>query len=179
MISFVNVLNGTVVGTVILMVFMFLLTGCGNDTDRQVLEAYSCSVKQVDGGALITCPDGTQQVILNGQDGSNGVDGQDGLNGSDGQNGVDGQDGQDGADGVDGQDAELPGTAIIDTIDPCGPSGGFDEILLVLADGRIIAYFAGNEGFLTALNCNQNYRTTDAQRCRFTINQACEYVENN
>ena len=74
-----------------------------------------CSVEQLDDGALITCPDGSEAMVYNGHDGEAGVDGIDGVdgedgvdgnNGSDGTNGTAGVDGNDGLAGQDGQDGE-------------------------------------------------------------------------
>ena len=55
-----------------------------------------------DVNGIINGVDGTSGV--DGQDGTSGVDGQDGTSGQDGQDGTSGQDGQDGTSGVDGQD---------------------------------------------------------------------------
>lgn len=58
---------------------------------------------------------------------------------------------------------------IVELIDPCGDGPGFDEILLKLGDGTYIAYFqSGNKRHLAVLSPG-NYRTTDQQRCNFTI----------
>lgn len=137
---------------------VFALIGCsgGPFVESEVANS-SCSVSSVDGGALISCPDGSQQVVLNGNNGVNGTDG---------------------VDGADGQDAVLPDTSVVEIIDPCGPSGGFDEILLALADGSIVAYFAGVSGFLTVLKCGRSYVTTDAEACSFKLDNECNYVEN-
>lgn len=131
----------------------FAAVACSGGTQTYV---YSCSVEAADGGSLITCPDGSQQVVLDGVDGTNGTDGIDGTN---------------------GQDADLPDSTVTEVIDPCGDGPGFDEVLLVLADGSIVAYFAGVGGFLAVLDCNQNYVTTDTQACMFRVNEVCEYEE--
>jgi len=59
---------------------------------------------------------------------------------------------------------------VVALIDPCGPSGGFDEIIIELSNGDLVAYFRqnGSRQFLTILSDGQ-YRTTDAQRCRFEV----------
>lgn len=61
-------------------------------------------------------------------------------------------------------------TTVATIIDPCGDkSGYFDEQLIKLSDGSIIAYFEQNgKRFLTTLP-NGNYRTTDQQACNFSI----------
>ena len=55
-------------------------------------------------------------------------------------------------------------------IDPCGDNPNeFDETLLVMTDGSIVGYFQqGGRRFLTQLP-DGNYRTTDRQRCNFSI----------
>lgn len=59
--------------------------------------------------------------------------------------------------------------SIVEFIDPCGDSSGFDEILLKTSTGKIVAYFEqGNKRFLTILG-NGTYQTTDNQACRFKI----------
>lgn len=67
--------------------------------------------------------------------------------------------------------AELEtGLMVVQLIDPCGDSiGQFDEILLKLSDGTIIAYFEhGSKRFLTVVS-DGNYRTTDASNCAFSV----------
>jgi hypothetical protein len=60
--------------------------------------------------------------------------------------------------------------SIVEFIDPCGDyPGRFDEVLMVTSSGSYVAYFqSGGRRFLTVLP-DGNYRTTDFQRCRFTI----------
>lgn len=136
---------------IVILFALFQIACSGGETK---LTTYSCTVAKVDGGALISCPDGSQEVILDGSEGT------------------------DGTNGVDGEDAILPDSNVVEIIDPCGPSGGFDEVLLVLADGSIVAYFSGVGGFLTVLTCDQNYITTDNQACPFLLDNECNYVEN-
>lgn len=61
-------------------------------------------------------------------------------------------------------------TTVKRLIDPCGDNpNNFDEKLIELSSGEIIAYFEqGSKRFLTSLS-DGNYRTTDAQRCNFQI----------
>ncbi len=65
-------------------------------------EQAACSVSKNDDGESYTlkCLDGTEVVIHDGKDGS---DGKDGEKGSDGKNGTDGKDGEDGSNGKDGE----------------------------------------------------------------------------
>jgi len=59
--------------------------------------------------------------------------------------------------------------AVVDIIDPCGDSPGFDEVLLRLANGQLLAHFAsGSLQFLTLVP-DGSYVTTDSQQCHFTV----------
>jgi septal ring factor EnvC (AmiA/AmiB activator) len=62
---------------------------------------------------------------------------------------------------------------IVEFVDPCGDMlGQFDEVLLRTSSGKLVAYFeSGSRRFLTILSPG-SYRTTDAQRCNFSINPA-------
>lgn len=76
----------------------------------------------------------------------------------------------DGAAGADGADAVLPPDTIVGFIDPCGdhPSH-FDEVVLVTADSKLVAYFEqGSKRFLSVLTPG-NYITTDNQACHFSV----------
>lgn len=73
-----------------------------------------------------------------------------------------GQDGKDGEDGTDG---------ILEIIDPCGDHPNhFDEIIIRVSTNELFAYFedGGNRRFLAILPPG-NYRTTDRQKCDFTV----------
>lgn len=60
--------------------------------------------------------------------------------------------------------------AIIEVIDPCGKQAIHDEVLIRLADGRLLAYFEnGNKRYLTILNPNTVYTTTDGTSCTVVI----------
>lgn len=168
----------------------------------------SCSVFRDEQGSevVISCPDGTQEVIQDGKDGSsckveelvggsmiscgetqafikNGENGVDGsacsvasdLNGSgsliscsDGtssfiRNGEDGVNGEDGAQGLD---------AITEVIDPCGSetTQGFDEVLLRLSSGDILAHLSSGENqHFVILKKERKYITTDGTKCQFEI----------
>lgn len=139
----------------IIVMAVFSMIGCGK-TRIEHIAAPGCHVEGVSGGAVITCPDGSQSVILNGVAG---------LDGSDGAVGAPGERGATGAVGPSGQNA------VIEVIDPCGDGAGFDEVLLVIGTGEIIAYFEGpsNTKHL-ALLIPGNYRTTDQQACNFRVN---------
>ena len=83
--------------------------------------------------------------------------------------GADGKDGVDGKDGADGKDADASEFDIVEVIDPCGDEAAFDEVILRLANGELLAYFAGSDGFLTLIDPG-NYVTTDGTGCQFTVN---------
>lgn len=61
-------------------------------------------------------------------------------------------------------------TTVSEVVDPCGNSRWRDEVLLVMSDGSIVAYFeeSGGRRFLSTLG-DGAYRTTDRQRCRFSV----------
>lgn len=105
----------------------------------------SCTVERVSNGAIITCPGAESVVILNGTDGANGQDGE------------------------DGQDAPATAYTVVELIDPCGAQPGFNEVLLRMANGQLIAHYAqGNKQFLAVIGPG-NYMTTDGHSCYFTI----------
>jgi hypothetical protein len=80
-------------------------------------------------------------------------------------------DGEDGEDGIDGANA------VLEIIDPCGNNEGhFDEVILRLSTGDLLAYFeSGSKRFLSIIDPG-NYRTTDAQRCYFTVTEDLEVI---
>lgn len=110
-----------------------------------------CSVQDVVNGAIITC--GPDSVLI-----------LDGTAGIDGQNGTDGQ---------DGQDAPPTAYTVTELVDPCGDGPGFDEVIFRLANGQLVAHYAGggNLQFLALLGPGA-YRTTDSQACNFTVGPA-------
>lgn len=63
---------------------------------------------------------------------------------------------------------------VLEYIYPCGKrTGYFEEILLRTKSGKYIAYFeetGSSKRFLTLLQPNVSYRTTDAKKCYFSIN---------
>lgn len=70
--------------------------------------------------------------------------------------------------------AQLSGyTHIDEIIDPCGDTvGKYDEVLLRLSDGSIIASFsdsASGQNTRFALIPNGSYQTTDGTSCRFSV----------
>lgn len=120
----------------------------------------SCSAIQMSNGVLVSCSNGTQGFVANGQDGQDGEDGEDGEDGQDGTNGTNGTNGQNGSDGV------------IEVINPCGVQGQFEELLFRLSDGKVYAlYFGSGNAFLTWLSPG-SYVTTDGKNCHFSVNSS-------
>jgi hypothetical protein len=103
-----------------LLVLGLLLTSCANTVGFEVSQdepvtpepILSCSVEEVEGGALITCPDGSDVFIADGSDGKDGVDG---------------------TDGVDG--------LFVGYVDPCGSETQHDELLYLDRAGNVHAWF--------------------------------------
>lgn len=78
-------------------------------------------------------------------------------------------DGKDGQDGQDGEDAPIPQFTVVDSVNPCGQQGTYDEVLLKLQNGEYLAHYAhGNKQFLTIIG-DGNYVTTDGTSCNFSI----------
>ncbi len=129
--------------------------GATGATGPQGPAGTSCSVETVDpdpavapnGGALITCGS-TSTLLLNGAPGATGPQGEPGT--------------------------PAPPTAfsVVDVIDPCGPSGGADEVFLRLANGTVVASFsdnaAGQNTRLSILN-DGTFETSDGTNCVFTV----------
>lgn len=83
----------------------------------------------------------------------------------------DGRDGTNGVNGLDGVSPALPNnvTFITDIVDPCGQESQFDEVILVLSDGSLLAHYShGNRQFLVRLS-DGDYVTTDGTGCHFSI----------
>lgn len=65
------------------------------------------------------------------------------------------------------------GLRVIDIVDPCGNGPGFDEVLVRMSNGDLIAYFEdGGNRFLTILERDKYYRTTDTQHCNFRVTES-------
>lgn len=72
-------------------------------------------------------------------------------------------------DGTDGQDAPPTPYTVTELVDPCGDGPGYDEVLMRLANGQLVAHFAsGALQFLTMIGPG-SYATTDQQACQFTV----------
>jgi hypothetical protein len=109
-----------------------------------------------------------------GSQGETGSKGDKGDTGEKGDKGDTGAAGQDGADGANGQDAPVSLFSTVTVIDPCGDkSGVYDEVLLKLADGSILASFsddANGKNTRFSLLVPGSYMTTDGSKCYFTVN---------
>ena len=58
-------------------------------------------------------------------------------------------------------------------LDPCGNAPGFDEVLLRMTSGKVVAYFeSSGKRFLSVLTPNQAYVTTDGSNCQFSVDSA-------
>lgn len=169
-----------------LATFLLILVGCGKKTEtiEQIgKDGSSCTAVTRSDGNYVVCDDGTEFKVEDGKDGKDGesctvVETTSGADVTCGDTTVtidDGQDGLDGTDGQDGSDAEVSPYSIVEIIDPCGDNPGeFDEVLLRLYDGTLIAYFeSGSDRFLSEID-QGNYRTTDEQECRFSVNSELE-----
>lgn len=153
-----------------LMILCFLaLTACGQTTTLSVsplqpgpkgdkgdkgdqgipgLNGTSCAVTSVATGAIISCTDGTAAYIADGAKGDQGIKGDTGQ---------------------DGAAAPVSPYTIMEAIDPCGKQTAYDEVLLKLNNGTILAHYSdGAKQFLTVVGAG-NYVTTDGTSCYFTI----------
>ena len=166
------------------MVLLFLVS-CGSHPDHTIDCVDSCNgknKKQVESEPKVI-------IGAKGSSGSNGSSGSDGINGTNGTNGQDGIDGLDGEgcsvtrvsngaiiecantstivyDGVDGINGS---DSILEFINPCGDNSGHDEILIKTDSGELVAvYYDPPKTFLTFLEPNTSYRTTDGWNCNFS-----------
>lgn len=83
-----------------------------------------------------------------------------------------------GSTGAQGADAPVSAFSIVSMVDPCGDTAGiYDEVLLRLADGTLLASFSDDAmGTHTRLSILEPgvYQTTDGGHCHFTIDNALE-----
>lgn len=153
------------------------------------------------GVKLVLIPGPQGETGVAGRDGTNGVDGQSGLQGpqgvvgpmgpqgatgatgatgAQGIQGVAGGTGAQGPQGIQGPQGPqgLPGTNAptpipIVILDPCGDAPGiYDEVILKLPDGTLLASFSDNaSGLNTRLSqlVPGSYVTSDNSLCYFTV----------
>lgn len=82
------------------------------------------------------------------------------------------KDGERGADGTDGADAAPTQFTPVAIIDPCGKQSNYDEVLVRLANGQILASFSENSNGKNTrfvLLGAGNYATTDGTNCTFSV----------
>lgn len=71
-------------------------------------------------------------------------------------------------DGVSEENQPIP-LGISAFIDPCGPEGSFDEVIMQMTDGTLLTHYShGGKQFLTVLT-DGNYQTTDGTKCNFSV----------
>lgn len=112
-----------------------------------------------------------------GDQGEKGDAGDAGSQGEKGDKGDQGQKGDTGSQGPAGQSAPASQFSVVQVIDPCGKQSSFDEVLLKLGDGTILASFSDNENGKNtrfSLLVPGNYVVTDGTHCYFTVNSHME-----
>ena len=115
----------------------------------------SCTVTSVpandvapNGGSLITCPDGTSSLVLNGSSGTNGTNGSNGTNGT-----------------------------VVSPIQFCSGTGSyasatFPEVGFCIG-GNLYAVYSTNGGFLTEVLPGNWYSDGINSSCSFTVAANC------
>ena len=174
--------------------YIFIVTlaiGCGKKVTQETIEGangvagndgYSPRVRIVEN--LVSCPTGGITIltgldlnrsnyldvdevefsenVCNGTQGSKGETGES-IVGPQGEKGDKGDSGQDGAD------------AVVELVDPCGDASGiYDEVLLKLGDGTLLASFSDNvngQNTRFSVLTPGSYVTTDGSNCHFTVNE--------
>lgn len=106
----------------------------------------SCTVRGTPDGAVILCEDGSNAVIWHGRDYR------------------------------PEQPAPLNRYEVSEIVDPCGKQATYDEVLLKLANGQLLAHYWGSgNSFITTISPG-SYITTDGTACRFTVTPEGEVV---
>lgn len=152
--------------------------------------ATPCSVTAVNGGALITCPDGSQQVVTNGNDGPQGIQGEQGPQGNvgpqgdtgpqgpQGDQGIPGPQGSPGPTGEPGQDA-TPVT-VVQLCPSYGPTqypSSFPEQALCISGNLYGVYWDGSNAFLAEIVPGV-YASTSPDGCTLTVDANCQVTQN-
>lgn len=189
--------GGYIVGVVLATLLVGLLTGCGQELpyyeyDTDCLNGCNNTRTVIVEGT----PGATGRPGSSGTSGRDGIDGERGSDGESGPPGVPGTNGIDGSscsvaamvggalisctdgsqaailNGVDGEDAPVSDYTIVDTIDPCGPQTAYDEILLRMGNGQLVAHYShGSKQHLVLLGAG-SWQTTDNTGCQFTVDNA-------
>lgn len=128
--------------------------------------------------ALLSVGCGRQVIFVQGRPGPVGATGE---AGADGAPGADGATGATGPAGQDGTAGEAGASAVVEVIDPCGPEGAHDEVLLRFTDGGPLfaVYFSHQQklAFMTELVPGTSYITTDGTGCAFSVDENNEVME--
>jgi hypothetical protein len=84
-----------------------------------------------------------------------------------------GIDGTNGVNGLNGLNAPPTPYTPVGLVDPCGPSGGFDEVFVKMANGELVASFSDNSSGkntrFSVIKSGLNYVTTDGDSCYFSV----------
>lgn len=179
----------------ILFTLLFLCS-CGprlsntpkGDTGARGEAGLPCTIAAITGGAVITCPDGSQETILDGAKGSqgeagatgaSGTNGTNGTNGSDGANGTNGSDGAPGADGANGVNGTNGADANpVTTVQFCpGPTtypSSFPEQALCLQNELYAVMWMGGQAWLSKVVPGHYATTSTGPVCSFTVSANCQ-----
>lgn len=143
----------------------------GHNAVIEFLDAPSC----INGGKIfLTAIDTNENDLLDTEDTNiKSVTICNGLNGSDGSKGEKGDKGDAGATGPQGPAGQSSPYLPVELLNPCGDASEvYDEILVRLYDGTILASFSDKEnGQNTRFSIvgPGSYKTTDGDACYFTI----------
>ena len=130
----------------------------GSDgTSCSVATVYVGSAVAVNGGALLTCTDGTSALIVNGANGTNGVDGATGAQGATGAVGPQGQPG-----------TMFKSVQFCPGLTPTYPTT-FAEVGFVIGTD-VYGVYSANDGFMAFLPPGRYSSNGINASCNFTIN---------
>lgn len=161
-------------------------TGPKGDKGDPGIPGTTCLAQTVIGGVNILCGNNAPVFVRDGTDGLNGTNGTNGIPGTgctvitilpsvgNPTGGAQVTCGLTSAIIINGaSSASAAAYNVVETIDPCGASGGQDEVFLRTASGALIALFVDSSSALTArlsyLKDGINYQTTDSQSCQFNV----------
>lgn len=72
--------------------------------------------------------------------------------------------------GTNGQDLTAGTYSVAEIIDPCGQQAAFDEVILRLTNGQLLAHYSDGAKQFLGLIGPGSYVTTDGTSCAFTVN---------
>lgn len=133
----------------------------GAPGENCTVEAVAASSAAPNGGSLISCPDGSQSLVLNGATGAQGATG---ATGSQGATGAQGSPGTLGSIVIAIQ--FCPG------VTPTYPSA-FPEVGFCI-DGTLYAVYSANDGFLAEITPGTYSSDGINASCTFTVGANCE-----